>query len=356
MAFVTQDEIFSVLESLLTELFTEFSNNYCSPAPFPRIPYKEALLKYGTDKPDLRNPIEIVDVTNVFNMPSVNFNAFKTIVNKGGVVRAIKASKVSRRPRSFFDKLNNWARNEGHPGLGYVLYEEEDGKLIGKGPISKFISDEAHIKLCDLASIDKGDAIFFVCNKEDEANLFAGQVRNRIGAELDLYESNTFKFCWTTDFPMFEQDETTNKIQFSHNPFSMPQGGLESLTNQNPLNVLAHQYDIICNGIELSSGAIRNHRLDVMLKAFEIAGYSELDLKTKFSALFNAFRFGAPPHGGIAPGIDRIVMLLANEPNIREVIMFPMNQRAEDLLMGAPSKISQNQLKELNIKILDDKN
>ena len=355
MSFVTQDEIFSVLESLLVELFEKFSSNSCSAAPFPRIPYKEAMLKYGTDKPDLRNPIEIVDVTSVFNMSSVNFNAFKNIVNKGGVVRAIKAPKVSGKPRSFFDKLNNWAQEEGQPGLGYIFYDKEDDEFIGKGPISKFVPKDAHMKLCDLTDIESGDAIFFVCNQEKEANLFAGKVRNRVAAELNLYEVNTFKFCWTTDFPMYEYDEVSNKIQFSHNPFSMPQGGMKSLQSLDPLDVLAYQYDIICNGIELSSGAIRNHRLDIMLKAFEIAGYNEQDLKTKFSALYNAFRFGAPPHGGIAPGIDRIVMLLANEPNIREVIMFPMNQQAEDLLMSAPSNISENQLKELCIKIIEQK-
>jgi aspartyl-tRNA synthetase len=305
------------------------------------------MLKYGTDKPDLRNPLEICDVTEAFLHEDVTFKAFKEQINKGAVVRAVAAFSVINRPRSFFDKLNAWAQEQGQPGLGYILLSDGEAK----GPIGKFLSKEAIEIIKKKSETKDGDAIFFICNKVKEAENFAGKARMKIAEDMDIIEKNVFKFCWTVDFPMYELDESTNKIIFSHNPFSMPQGGMEALENKDPLDILAWQYDIICNGVELSSGAIRNHRTDIMEKAFSIAGYASEDLKSRFGALYNAFKYGAPPHGGIAPGIDRIVMLLANEPNIREVIMFPMNQQAQDLLMDAPSKIDNNQLKELSLKV-----
>jgi aspartyl-tRNA synthetase len=347
MAFVTQDDVFNIIEPVLTEVFKEFSDWDITSNPFPRITYRDAMLKYGTDKPDLRNPLEICDVTKAFLHEDVTFKAFKEQIKKGAVVRAIAAFNVLDKPRSFFDKLNAWAQEQGQPGLGYILMSEGQAK----GPIGKFLSIEAIEIIKNKANAKDGDAIFFVCNKKKEAENFAGKARMKIAEEMDIIEKNVFKFCWTVDFPMYEMDNHTNSITFSHNPFSMPQGGMEALENKDPLDILAWQYDIICNGVELSSGAIRNHRTDIMEKAFSIAGYSSEDLKNRFGALYNAFKFGAPPHGGIAPGIDRIVMLLANEPNIREVIMFPMNQQAQDLLMDAPSQIDDNQLKELSLKV-----
>ena len=304
-----------------------------------------------SDKPDLRNPLEICDVTQAFLHEGVTFRAFKEQIDKGAVVRAIASPNVAEKPRSFFDKLNAWAQDQKQPGLGYILLSDGEAK----GPIAKFLSVEAIEIIKNNAKAKDGDAVFFVCNKVNEASSFAGKARMRIAEEMDIIEKNVFKFCWTVDFPMYELDEKTDTIIFSHNPFSMPQGGMEALENQDPLDILAWQYDIICNGIELSSGAIRNHKTEIMEKAFDIAGYSTEDLKNRFGALYNAFKFGAPPHGGIAPGIDRIVMLLANEPNIREVIMFPMNQQAQDLLMNAPSDIDDNQLKELSLKIYKPK-
>ena len=347
MAFATQEDVFSTIEPLLTSVFSEFSDWGITSNPFPKITYKDAMLKYGTDKPDLRNPLEICDVTDAFLHEGVTFKAFKEQIIKGAVVRGIAAYNVADKPRSFFDKLNSWAQGEGQPGLGYILLSDGEAK----GPIGKFLSKEAIDIIKNKANAKDGDAIFFICNKVKEAENFAGKSRMKIAEDMDIIEKNVFKFCWTVDFPMYELDENTNSIVFSHNPFSMPQGGMEALENKDPLDILAWQYDIICNGIELSSGAIRNHRPDIMEKAFSIAGYTSQELQSRFGALYNAFKYGAPPHGGIAPGIDRIVMLLANEPNIREVIMFPMNQQAQDLLMDAPSQINENQLKELSLKL-----
>jgi len=347
MAFATQDDVFNAIEPVMTSVFKEFSDWEITSNPFPRITYKDAILKYGTDKPDLRNPLEICDVTQAFLHEGVTFRAFKEQIDKGAVVRAISAPNVEEKPRSFFDKLNSWAQDQKQPGLGYILLSGGEAK----GPIAKFLSAEAIQIIKNNANAKDGDAVFFVCNKVNEAASFAGKARMKIAEEMDIIEKNVFKFCWTVDFPMYELDEKTDSIIFSHNPFSMPQGGMEALENKDPLDILAWQYDIICNGIELSSGAIRNHKTEIMEKAFNIAGYSNEDLKNRFGALYNAFKYGAPPHGGIAPGIDRIVMLLANEPNIREVIMFPMNQQAQDLLMNAPSDIDENQLKELSLKI-----
>ena len=353
MSYVTQDDVFNAIEPVLHGLFTEFggfrrdSQPAISEMPFVRIPYQESMLKYGNDKPDLRNPLVIVDVTEVFQRADVEFRAFKGVIDKGGVVRTIKAPKVSDRPRSFFDKLNDWAKEQGAPGLGYILFENGSGK----GPIAKFVPEAAQAALRELTGAEDGDAVFFVCDQPDAAAKLAGQARTKLGQELDLIEKNAFRFCWIVDFPMFEKDEETGQVIFSHNPFSMPQGGLQALQEMNPLDIKAYQYDIVCNGIELSSGAIRNHLPEVMYKAFEIAGYPASELEARFGGMLNAFKLGAPPHGGSAPGIDRIVMLLADEPNIREVICFPLNQRAEDLLMQAPAAIDETRLRELHLKL-----
>jgi aspartyl-tRNA synthetase len=353
MSYVTQDDVFNAVEPVLHGLFTEFggfrreSQPAISEMPFVRIPYQESMLKYGNDKPDLRNPLVIVDVTEVFQRPDVEFRAFKGVIDKGGVVRTIKAPKVSDRPRSFFDKLNDWAKELGAPGLGYILFENGSGK----GPIAKFVPEAAQVALRELTGAEDGDAVFFVCDQADAAAKLAGHARTKLGQELDLIEKNAFRFCWIVDFPMFEKDEETGQVIFSHNPFSMPQGGLQALNEMNPLDIKAYQYDIVCNGIELSSGAIRNHLPEVMYKAFEIAGYPASELEARFGGMLNAFKLGAPPHGGSAPGIDRIVMLLADEPNIREVICFPLNQRAEDLLMQAPAAIDETRLRELHLKL-----
>ena len=352
MSFVTQDDVFAAIEPVMYGVFEEFSSftgrkwNVSKP-PFVRIPYEESMLKYGNDKPDLRNPLLIADVSDVFARADVEFKAFKGVLEKGGVVRAIRAPKVGDRPRSFFDKLNGWAQGEGAPGLGYVVFEGAEGK----GPIAKFIPPAAQEELKKLTGAESGDAVFFVCDLKDKAAKFAGLARTKIAEEMDIIEKDTFKFCWIVDFPMYEINERTGKVDFSHNPFSMPQGGLKALQEQDPLTIKAFQYDIVCNGVELSSGAIRNHLPEVMEKAFAIAGYPKEVLEQKFGGMYNAFKFGAPPHGGCAPGVDRIVMLLANEPNIREVIAFPMNQRAEDLMMGAPSIPDAEQLKEVHIKV-----
>jgi aspartyl-tRNA synthetase len=348
MSFVTQDDVFAALEPVLGGVFEEFADGKSvTAAPFPRIPYAESMLKYGNDKPDLRNPILLSDVTEHFR--GGGFGLFAKIVESGGVVRAIPAPGAGTRARSFFDGMNDWARGEGHAGLGYInMKSGEPG-----GPIAKNLGEEATAKLIAALGLGPDDGVFFAAGKASQAARLAGVARTRVGEELGLIEEGTFKFCWIVDFPMFEYDEETKKVDFSHNPFSMPQGELEALETMDPLDILAYQYDIVCNGVELSSGAIRNHKPEIMYKAFEIAGYSKEEVDTNFSGMINAFKFGAPPHGGSAPGIDRIVMLLAGEPNIREVVLFPMNQKAEDLMMNAPSEVSMKQLRELNIRIVE---
>ena len=346
MSFVTQDDVFAAIEPVLAGVFEEFAaGSGVSPPPFPRIPFAEAMLKYGSDKPDLRNPIEIVEVTEAFR--GGGFGIFAKAVEGGAVVRAVRAPGAGGRPRSFFDKLNDWARGEGAAGLGYIAF----GGGEAKGPIAKNLEAARVERIKQAAGLEDGDAVFFACDKPLAAARFAGTVRDKLGRDLDLLEKDVFRFCWIVDFPMYELDEATGKIEFSHNPFSMPQGGLAALEGGDPLAVKAWQYDIVCNGVELSSGAIRNHLPEVMVKAFEIAGYTAAEVEARFAGLFNALRFGAPPHGGSAPGIDRIVMLLADEPNLREIVAFPMNQRAEDLMMQAPAEVEPARLRELSLKL-----
>ena len=346
MSFVTQEDVFATIEPVLAGLFEEFAGaRSVSPAPFPRIPFAEAMLKYGTDKPDLRNPIEIVDVTEAFG--GGGFAIFARAVDGGAVVRAIPAPGAAARPRSYFDKLNDWARKEGAAGLGYIIFAE-DGP---RGPIAKNLEPERVARIKEAAGLADGDAVFFAADRPAAAARFAGQVRAKLGRELGLLDEDRFQFCWIVDFPLYELNEESGRIEFSHNPFSMPQGGLEALESQDPLSLKAYQYDIVCNGVELSSGAIRNHLPEVMYKAFEIAGYSREAVEARFGGLLSALKFGAPPHGGSAPGIDRIVMLLADEPNLREIVAFPMNQRAEDLMMQAPAEVPPEHLKELSIKL-----
>ena len=348
MSFVTQDDVFAALEPVLGGVFEEFANGKAvTAAPFPRIPYAEAMLKYGSDKPDLRNPIEITDVSDHFG--GSGFGLFAKLVDAGNVVRAIPAPGTADRSRKFFDDMNGWARGEGHAGLGYIT---QKGGELG-GPIAKNHGEEATRKLVEALGLGPDDGIFFAAGKPLQAAKLAGLARTRLGDQLGLIDPDVFKFCWVVDFPMFEYDEDAKKVDFSHNPFSMPQGELEALEIKDPLDILAYQYDIVCNGVELSSGAIRNHRPDIMYKAFEIAGYTAEQVDENFSGMINAFKFGAPPHGGSAPGIDRIVMLLAGEPNIREVVLFPMNQRAEDLMMNAPAAVSMKQLRELGIRVVE---
>ncbi|MDT9597713.1 aspartate--tRNA ligase [Sphingosinicella rhizophila] len=348
MSFVTQDDVFAALEPVLAGVFEEFAEGRkVTQAPFPRIPFRDSMLKYGSDKPDLRNPIEIADVTDHFK--GSGFGLFARIVESGGVVRAIPAPATAEKSRKFFDDMNDWARSEGHAGLGYIT--QKNGEL--GGPIAKNHGEDATRKLIAELGLGPDDGIFFAAGKEAQAAKLAGAARTRTGEQLGLVDENEFRFCWIVDFPMFEYDEEAKKVDFSHNPFSMPQGELEALETKDPLDILAYQYDIVCNGVELSSGAIRNHRPDIMYKAFEIAGYSKEQVDTDFAGMINAFKYGAPPHGGSAPGIDRIVMLLAGEPNIREVVLFPMNQKAEDLMMNAPSEVTPKQLRELNIRIVE---
>jgi aspartyl-tRNA synthetase len=348
MSFVTQEDVFQAIEPVLAGVFEEFADGRSvTPAgSFPRIPYSESMLKYGSDKPDLRNPIVISDVSSHFQ--GSGFGLFANIVGSGGVVRAIPAPGTADKSRKFFDEMNEWARSEGHAGLGYIT---QKGGELG-GPIAKNHGEEATRRLIAELGLGPDDGIFFAAGKEGQAAKLAGAARTRTAEQLGLIDEKQFKFCWIVDFPMYEYDEEAKKVDFSHNPFSMPQGELEALETKDPLDILAYQYDIVCNGVELSSGAIRNHRPEIMYKAFEIAGYSQEDVDANFAGMINAFKFGAPPHGGSAPGIDRIVMLLADEPNIREVILFPMTQKAEDLMMGAPSEVSAKQLRELHLRIV----
>ena len=357
MSFVTQEDVFQAVEPVLRGVFEEFAEGRKVTGAFPRIPYAEAMLKYGVDKPDLRNPLIICDVTEEFSREEVTFNAFKNVIKAGGIVRAIPATGAASQSRSFFDKLNDWARGEGAAGLGYIVFEDDGGDLVGKGPIAKFIPAEVQKLIATKAGIAAGDAVFFSAGEKAKAVALAGKARTRIAEELDLIPDGEFAFCWITDFPMYEWDEDEKKIEFSHNPFSMPNYDLDKFLALNPadadeiLGITAFQYDIVCNGVELSSGAIRNHRPDVMRKAFGLAGYGEDVLEAKFGGMLRALSLGAPPHGGIAPGIDRIVMLLCGEQNLREVVLFPMNQKAEDLLMSAPSEVSAKQLRELHIRL-----
>jgi aspartyl-tRNA synthetase len=356
MSFVEQEDVFKALEPIFFKLFTEFGKDKTvSKTPFKKITYKTSMLKYGTDKPDLRNPIEIFDVTEVLKREDVKLDIFKKIIEKGGVVRAIPAPNTSSKPRSFFDEYNNWAKEEGAKGLGYILLEKNKDKLIGKGPIGKFFSQEAISELIKICKLKENDSVFFSSDKKKEAEKISGLVRQKLGKELNLINNKNFEFCWITDFPMYQYSEEEKKIDFSHNPFSMPQIDLKDFDKTDPLSILAYQYDLVCNGYEISSGAIRNHLPDLMYKVFSKVGYSKEDVNKKFEGMIKALSYGAPPHGGMAPGIDRIVMLLAGKDNIREVTLFPMNQNAQDLLMGAPTKASELQLKDLNIKILEKK-
>ncbi len=350
MSFVDQEDIFEVIETLFLKLFKKFSNKKILHEKFPKISFDEAMLKYGSDKPDLRNPLEISDLTNIFDREDVKFEIFKKLVKNGSIVRSLVTKNTKDKPRSFFDSIDKWAKDQGSSGLAYFTLENED-KVSAKGPIGKFFSEDSLLEIMKQTKAKVGDTVFLSCGKKHEVEKIMGIARNKIALDLDLIDNECFSFCWVVDYPIFETDEITKKIKFSHNPFSMPQGDLKKLDLSNPLNLKAYQYDIVCNGIELSSGAIRNHVPQLMYKLFEVAGYSKNDVNNKFSGMINALSYGAPPHGGIAPGIDRIVMLLANEKNIREVTMFPMNQNAQDLMMNAPSDISDEQLKELNLKV-----
>jgi aspartyl-tRNA synthetase len=347
MSFVTQEDVWAAIEPVIHGVFAEFrADSVVTPPPFPRITYDDALAKYGSDKPDLRNPLVITDVTEIFR--GSGFAVFASAIEQGAIVRGIRAPGAAAQPRSFFDKLNQWARDQGAPGLGYVTLAEGGAR----GPIAKFLDAPRLARLREATGIADGDAVFFVGDRRAVADKLAGKVRTRLGEELDLLEKDAFRFCWIVDFPMYERDEETGRIDFSHNPFSMPQGGLQALQTQDPLTIKAYQYDIVCNGVELSSGAIRNHRPDIMYEAFGIAGYRRDEVEARFGGMLNAFKYGAPPHGGSAPGIDRIVMLLAGESNIREVIAFPMNQQAQDLMMQAPSPVPPERLRELHIRVV----
>jgi aspartyl-tRNA synthetase len=348
MSFVEQEDIFNVVEKLLINTFKKFSNKKLKYEKFPKISYKEALLKYGTDKPDLRNPLLINDITEIFSRKDVSFEIFKKLVKSGSKVRCIVTKNTKDSSRSFFDGIDKWAKEQGSSGMAYFTIEKNK-EISAKGPIGKFFSAEAIEEIMKKTKAEVGDSIFLACCKEKELERITSLARDKIANDLNLIDENTFAFCWIVDYPMFEKDEQTNQIRFSHNPFSMPQGDIDDINFKKPLEILAYQYDIVCNGIELSSGAIRNHIPELMYKLFSIADYNKKQVDEKFSGMINALSYGAPPHGGIAPGIDRIIMLLANEKNIREVTIFPMNQNAQDLMMNAPSEVSEDQLKELNL-------
>ena len=350
MSFVEQDDVFIVVEKLMLLLFKKFSTKKILFEKFPRITFKDAILKYGTDKPDLRNPLEICDLTSIFTREDVKFEIFKKLVKSGSIVRAIKTTNTKDKPRSFFDGIDKWAKDQGASGMAYFTIEK-DKEISAKGPVGKFFSSDAIKEIMKIMNANIGDSIFFSCDKEKEVLKLISSARDKIAQELNLINEDSFAFCWIVDYPMFEIDENTKKIQFSHNPFSMPQGDLSKINFSKPLEIKAYQYDIVCNGIELSSGAIRNHKPDLMYKLFSVVGYSKLEVQKKFKGMINALNYGAPPHGGIAPGLDRIVMLLANEKNIREVTLFPMNQNAQDLMMDAPSEVDEKQLKELGLQI-----
>ena len=353
MSFVDQEDILKIVEPIFYNLFKEFGKGKkINKTPFPRIKYKESLEKYGTDKPDLRNPIELVNVTKIFKSEDVKLKIFKDIIAKDGIVKAIPVPNTLSKPRSFFDGLNNWAISEGASGLAYITFEKVKNKIVGKGPIAKFFSESAVLELMKNCKITEKDSVFFVCNKEKEAIKFSGIARQKIAEELKLIDEKNFHFCWVTDYPMYEYDEKEKKIDFSHNPFSMPQVEMKEFDKTDPLKILAYQYDLVCNGYELSSGAIRNHIPEYLFKVFDKVGYSKSMVEKNFSGMIKALSYGAPPHGGMAPGIDRIVMLLADQKNIREVTLFPLNQNAQDLLMEAPSEATEKQLKELNIKTI----
>ena len=356
MSFVEQEDIFKTVEPIFFKLFSEFGKGKpVSKTPFKKITYKDSMLKYGTDKPDLRNPIEIFDVTEIMKRKDVKLDIFKKLIDQDAVVRAIPAPNTSSKPRSFFDEYNAWAKAEGGKGLGYIILEKNGNKLVGKGPIGKFFSEDAINELVKVCNLKENDAVFFSCDKVKNVEKISGHVRQKLGNELNLIDVNKFEFCWIVDFPMYQYDEKEKKIDFSHNPFSMPQIDLKDFDKTDSLSILAYQYDLVCNGYEISSGAIRNHLPDMLYKVFSKVGYSHEEVNKKFGGMIKALSYGAPPHGGMAPGIDRIVMLLAGKNNIREITLFPMNQNAEDLLMGAPSKPNELQLKELNIKVLAKK-
>jgi len=350
MSFVEQEDVFNIVEKLFVSTFKKFSKKKLFFNKFPRISYKESMLKYGTDKPDLRNPLIINDITKVFSREDVSFEIFKKLVKSGSEVRCIVTKNTKDKPRSFFDNIDKWAKEQGASGLAYFTIEKNK-EISAKGPVGKFFSKEALDEIMKKTGAEVGDSIFLACAKRKDLEKIISSARDKIANDLNIIDENSFAFCWIVDYPMFEKDEQTNKIKFSHNPFSMPQGDINKINLEKPLEILAYQYDIVCNGIELSSGAIRNHIPDLMYKLFNVAGYSKTDVEQKFSGMINALSYGAPPHGGIAPGIDRIIMLLANEKNIREITMFPMNQNAQDLMMNAPSSVSENQLKELNLSL-----
>jgi len=350
MSFVEQEDIFQVVEKLIVNVFKKFSSKKLMHEKFPRIPYEETMLKYGSDKPDLRNPLIISDLSHIFTRDDVTFEIFKKLVKSGSKVRCIVTKNTKEKPRSFFDNIDKWAKEQGASGLAYFTIEKDEN-ISAKGPVGKFFSKEALDEIMKITGAKVGDSIFFACGKINDVEKITSQARDKIAKDLDLIDENIFAFCWIVDYPMFEKNEVTNKIEFSHNPFSMPQGDIKKIDFNNPLDIKAYQYDIVCNGIELSSGAIRNHIPELMYKLFSIAGYQKQQVDEKFSGMINALSYGAPPHGGIAPGIDRIVMLLANEKNIREVTMFPMNQNAQDLMMNAPSEVNEEQLKELGLAL-----